>query len=256
MSDGLRLNITTNFPEVVQRLRALGDQAANVAAVELSRTAWEVRAAIKAEMSRAFDRPTQYTLNGILVKPATRNSLEARVWLKDQGSAGKGTPADRFLGPQVFGGVRRQKGLEKALQATGLMAAGYVAVPAEGAQLDGNGNVKRSQIVQILSQLKVQQRAGYESRRSNSGASRRAVSRQGVTYFALPAATRGLKPGIYLKRKFGHGSAIRPVFIFTSQAQYQPRLKFFEVAEATVAERLPINVNKGIEKAIERARLR
>lgn len=253
---GLRMTINNNFPEVVRKLRALGADAENVAAVELTRTGWEVRTALKGEMSRAFDRPTSYTLNGLLVKPAKRNNLEAHVWLKDQGSAGKGTPADRYLAPQIYGGVRGQKGMEKALQATGLMAAGHVAVPAEGAQLDASGNVKRSQIVQILSQLKVQQRGGYESRRSDSGASRRAVSRQGVTYFALPEPTRGLKPGIYLKRKFGHGSAIRPVFIFTPQARYQNRLKFFEVAEATAAQRLPINVNKGIEKAIERARMR
>lgn len=252
----LRINVETNFPEIAARLRSLGADAANVAAVELSRTAWEVRTAIKGEMSRAFDRPTQYTLNGVLVRPATRTRLEAHVWLKDQGSAGKGTPADRYLAPQIVGGPRGLKGMEKALQARGLMHPGQFAVPAAGAQLDANGNVKRSQIVQILSQLQVQQRGGYESRRSDSSASRRAVGRQGVTYFALPDLRRGLKPGIYLKRKFGHGSAIRPVFIFTSAAQYQARLKFVEVADATVAERLPINVNRGIEKAIERARLR
>jgi hypothetical protein len=206
-------------------------------------------------MLRVFDRPVKYTLNAILVKPATPSSLTATVWLKDAGSAGKGTPAVRYLGPQIDGGARGHKGMEAALIQAGLMYAGQFAVPAAGAQLDANGNVRRTQIVQILSQLKVQRTAGYESRRSDSAASKRALARQGVTYFALRQARRGLKAGIY--RKTGtHGSDVLPVFIFVSKAQYQKRFNFYEVGDGTALERFPINFASGMEKAIARTRLR
>lgn len=246
--------MTTNFQDIAARLDDLGRHAPFVAAVALTRTAHDVRTAIRDEMKQAFDQPVPYTLNSLFLKGATRTSLEARVWLKDNPS-GKGTPADRYLGPQIVGGNRAQKGMERALQRAGLLGATEFAVPAAGAQLDGNGNVKRSQIVQILSQLKLQRGAGYESRASGSARSQRAVARQGVTYFALPVASRGLNPGIYLKRKFAHGSAIRPVFIFVSSVAYKPRLKFFETGEAVAQARFPVHFDAEMERMIRNAGL-
>lgn len=250
----MRLTFQTNFPETALRAEGLARKVPWVTARTLTLTAKDVQRELKAEMSRAFDRPTPYTLNSTFMKAATKTRLEARVWLKDN-PFGKGTPADRYLAPQVYGGQRRHKGMERALIAAGVMRPGQYAVPAAGAQLDAYGNVKRSQIVQILSQLKVQQRAGYESRASGSTASRRAVRRQGVTYFAISTATRGLQPGIYLKRRFAMGSAIRPVFVFVGAPQYSKRLRFFEVGEAVAREQQPRHFASEWAKASAEARL-
>ncbi len=250
----MRINISSDFARIAKQIEEIGRQAQYAAAVALTRSAQDVREALKDEMRQVFDRPTPYTLNSLFVKGANRNNLEARVWVKDNPSA-KGTPADRYLGPQIYGGARSLKGMERALQAAGLMEQGEFAVPAAGAQLDSYGNVKRSQIVQILSQLRLQQKAGYESRASNSAASRRTVARQGVTYFALPRGTRGLKPGIYLKKVFAHGSAVRPVFIFTAKASYKRRFQFFQVANKVALERFPIHFDRELAKAMGTARL-
>lgn len=250
----MKITLRSNASDVEQRVRALGGQVLFAAAVSLTRGTKDAQDAVRKEMMRAFDRPTAYALGGTMVKAATKQNLEARLWVKDN-PFGKGVPADRFLLPEIYGGVRRQKGMERALQSAGLLPAGWFAVPAAGAQLDGNGNVRRSQITQILSQLQVQLKAGYESKRSTSAASKRTVRRQGVTYFALPAATRGLKPGIYLKRKFAHGTAIRPVFIFVPSVQYRPRLKFFEVGQAVAESRFKHHFDAEIVKAIATGRL-
>lgn len=252
----MRLNVQTNFPEMAARLQELGLQAKFATAVALTRTAKDdVKPALRAEMVKVFDRPTAYTLNSLFVKGATKAALEAKVWLKDNPS-GKGTPADRYLAPQIYGGGRRQKGMERALQAARLMQPNQFAVPAAGAQLDANGNVKRSQIVQILSQLRLQRGAGFESRASNSAASRRAVARQGQTYFAIPVTTRGLHPGVYLKKQFAIGSAVRPVFLFVSNVRYQKRLRFFEVGEVTARTAFPRHFEAEFSRAIASARLR
>lgn len=137
-----------------------------------------------------------------------------------------------------------------------MIPAGYIAVPAAGAQLDANGNVKRSQIVQILSQLRAQRGAGFESRASGSARSQRAIAKQGVTYFALVRPSRGLVAGIYLKRRFAHGTAIRPVFIYVPRASYNPILKFFETGERVARTRFPVHFESEIAKAIATARLR
>lgn len=250
----MRINIQTNFPDVAQRLRDLGRQAPFVAAVTLTRTAQDAQAAIKAEMQHTFDRPTAYALNGTFLKPAKKNNLEARVWVKDNPS-GKGTPADRFLLPEIYGGDRGLKGMERLLQRNGMMPSGWFAIPGAGAQLDGNGNVKRSQITQILSQLRVQRSAGFESRATGSRRSNRTVARQGQTYFALAQTYRALKPGIYLKKKFAHGMAIKPVFLFVQAVQYRPRLKFFEVGQAVADAQFPRHFETQWAKAVQSARL-
>jgi hypothetical protein len=246
------MSISNNFPHVERQLKELGRQAPFVAAVSLTRTAKDMQTRLRDEMRSVFDRPTNYTLNSTFLKAATKQSQEAKVWLKDN-PFGKGTPADRYLAPQIYGGVRGMKGMERALQLARLMPNGAVAVPAAGAQLDANGNVKRNQIVQILSQLQVQAKAGFESRASKSKASQRTVARQGVTYFCLPTAQRGLQPGIYLKRKFAHGSAIRPVFLFVASATYRPRLKFFEVGDRAAQERFPVHFAREFERALKEA---
>lgn len=234
----MRMSLKSSFPAVANRITELGRRGPIVAAISLTRTGKDVQGAIKDEKRSVFDRPTNYALNGTFLKSATKDRLEARVWIKDD-PWGKGTPADKFLGPQIFGGSRNQKGMERMLQANGMMPQGWFAVPGEGADLDGNGNVRRGQIRQVLSQLKVQRGAGYESRASGSQRSNRTIARQGVTYFVLPNGNKGLLPGIYLKRKFAHGTAIRPVFIFVQQVQYQQRLRFHEVGQATIERRFP-----------------
>ena len=250
----MRISITHNFPQVAASIKAFGRQGQYAAAVALTRTAQDVQPEIKKEMRRAFDRPTNYTLNSTFLKRATRDNLEARVWLKDNPS-GKGTPADRYLAPQIFGGERRQKGMERLLQAARLMPAGYVAVPAVGAQLDANGNVRRSQIVQILSQLRLQRGAGFESRASGSTRSNRTITRQGVVYFALAKARRGLQPGVYAKRRAAQGTTVKPVFVFAPRATYRPIFKFVEVGESTARARFPGHFRTELEKALTTARL-
>jgi hypothetical protein len=250
----MRINIASNLPDIAARLTALGRQAPFVLAVSMTRSIKDAQAAIRAEQQRVFDRPTTYSLNGTFVKPATRTSLEARVWVKDNVGS-KGTPADRFLGPEIFGGNRGQKGMERLLQRSGLMPAGWFAVPGAGAQLDNYGNVKRSQVVQILSQLKLQRGAGYESRASGSTRSNRTIARQGVTYFALPAARRGLKPGIYMKKPGTPGGGIKPVFLFVRSVAYRERLKFFDVGMKAVQANFPTHFETEMGKAIRTARL-
>ena len=250
----MRINVTSNFPEVAARLQSLGRRAPGVANTSLTLTARDGQAAIKAEKARVFDRPTKYALNSTIVKTSAKD-LEASILVKDD-IWGKGTPANRFLGPQIFGGDRSQKGMERMLERARLMPYGWFAVPGAGAQLDGNGNVKRSQIVQILSQLKLQRGAGFESRASGSTRSNRTIARQGVTYFALATVRRGLQPGIYMKRKVAMGTTVKPVFLFVSAVQYRKRLRFHEVGEATVRARFPVHFRAEAAKAVAAARLR
>lgn len=222
-------------------------------AVALTRTAQRIKEAEVAALPRVFDRPTPYTMNSLYTKAATKRQLEAEVWFKDRRATSKGTPATAYLIPNVHGGDRSRKRMEVALQRVGLLPAGMIAVPGEGATLDAYGNMSRGQIVQILSWLQAFGEQGY---RANSTASTRAriakgsVKRgvRGTEYFASRGpghwfGARGWKQGraqhlpagVYRRTKFGFGQSIKPVLMFVRAPVYRPRFDFYGIADRVFA---------------------
>ena len=236
------------------KLASVPRQIAYATAPALTRTAKAVEEKQKREMRDVFDRPTPYTLSSTYTKPATKGKLVAEVGLKN--FASKATPAVKFLQAQVRGGSRRMKRFEKALQAVGAMPAGFRAVPGEAAQRDQYGNMKPSQIVQILSWFKAFPEMGY---RANMSAKRRASlqkgskTKQGFAYFAGSPGDR-LPEGIWQRFQFASGSAIKPVIIFVRHANYQG-IYDFEYVSRKVAEReLPDQINAAVAEALRTAR--
>lgn len=245
----MRVSVQTNLGDIAARVASLGRQAPYVVAVSLTRSAKAAQAAIRTEEQSVFDRPTPYALNGTYLKPATKTNLVAELGVKDK-AASKGAPLERVLGPEIYGGGRAQKGFERLLQGAGFLPSGWIAVPAAAAKLDGNGNVTRGQLEQILAALQVQRSAG-QGRRATRGKPRSSST----GYFALSVASRGLKPGIYLKRQFAHGNAIKPVFIFVRSVTYRQRLKFFDVAMKAVSTTFPAVFSAETAKVVAASRL-
>ncbi|MCQ8811501.1 hypothetical protein NQU36_26175, partial [Escherichia coli] len=87
----------------------------------------EAQGAITEEMGRVFDRPINKTVKGTFVKPATKQSLVATLWIKDDFYTG--TAVDQYLRAEIEGGPRRHKRFEKALIAAGIMPSDLYAVP-------------------------------------------------------------------------------------------------------------------------------
>ena len=190
------------------------------------------------EMRDVFSQPTPWTLGSTYVKPATKATLEATVGLKN--FAGKGIPATKFLSAQIAGGERHMKRFERAMRAVAHLPMEYRIVPGSGADLDAYGNIKPSQIVQILSYFRANESTlGY---RGNMGDKRRAAlakgtkSKQGFEYFIGRAGGRG-SLAVYKRLRFAGGTAIKPVMVFVRGAQYEPIYDFEYVARLN-AERL------------------
>src|SRR5579859_6769455 len=153
----MRISVRSNVRDVVERMSRLSRTETDlVTAKSLTFTVQAGQRAEIDEMRRVFDRPTPYALNGTRIQSATPARLEASVFLKDE--AFKGTPAEKFLGPEVEGGPRTHKRFEKALIGAGLMPADMFAVPGDRCPLDQYGNVSGPFIVQLLSALGAQDR--------------------------------------------------------------------------------------------------
>lgn len=226
----IRIRIDNDIKRTLRQIDANRKQQRVAAAIALTKT---VKAAVPKqydEMRRVFDRPTRYTLNSLHIRPATPSRLVAEVGLKDRTS---GTPAAKFLDPQIQGGARRQKGFERLLSRAGVLRQGWLAVPARGARLDAHGNVSRGQLVQILSVLRAFSNVGFNA---NITERSRAKNRKPRDYFvsgpvvAAKAANGGRLPfGIYERKGRSH---IVSVFLFVSAVRYRKRYRFQEINEA------------------------
>ena len=237
----MRIDIRDNFTEVKKLLANHQKQVAFATAVALTKTAQDIQTAEKRAMQEVFDRPTRYTLNSVYIKPATKQSLTAIVWLKDDTS--KGTPAAKYLLPQIEGGARVPKRFEVALQRAGVLAPGWFAVPGSGARLNQYGNMSPGQIVQILSALQAHPDAYSRSTKN----SKKRNPRQ-AEYFA----SRGgqLPYGVWQRTRTG----VRPILIFVKQVSYKKTLDFFGVANRVIQQRFEMHWRVALERAWATAR--
>lgn len=268
------ISTSSNFGELPKLYIDVEKQMRFAVSVALNKTAFLVQEAIKSDISTRFDRPTPYTQNALRVRKAKRDDLAAHVDFKDGGAAGKGTSADQYLAPQVYGGSRSMKRSERALARAG-MSAGQYMVPGAGADLDGYGNVSRGQIVKVLSYLQAFGESGY---RANSTARSRARLAQmsgpnmkgkkksdyakinGVVYFTSRGKgtttnnrRQPLPAGVW--RKTGtHGADVKPVFLFVDDPQYTPILPFYETADEVFGQSFESEYETALDAAMRTAR--
>ncbi len=234
------------------------------AAKSLTDTAQMVQSAEKEAMKSTLDRPTPYTLKSIYVKAARKNRLEAVVGFKE--FAGKGTPAVKYMYPEIMGGDRNTKRFERALQSKGILPKGMYVVPGAGCQLDAYGNIPQSLIVQIISYFQAFGEQGY---RANITPQRKAAlakgskrkGTMGFEYFVSygPGTAGGrqhLPAGIYKRVTFAMGSAIKPILMFVKKPAYRKRFPFYVVARKIINEWGMKLFKRNLAEALRTARLK
>lgn len=253
MSDSFRIAVDDGG-RFAAGLTALERQQLPFALVQaVNKTAFDVRQRWAEIMPRIFDRPTRLTLAAPLYRKATKARPEAEIFIRDE--AFKGTPPAKYLEKQVTGGARRTKRFERALQARGILPAGWFAVPGKGAQLDAFGNIAGRQIVQILSQLRAFGEQGYSANETDATRGRRQKreAKQGKRrgdYFAVRTRRGGLAPGVYQRVSTGFGRGTVPVLIFVRRASYRARYPLFAMAKTIFDRRFETNFARELEAAV------
>lgn len=207
------------------------------------------RDGLHAEMGRVFDRPTRFTLGSLRVAPATRDDRLAVVFFRD--FAEKGTPAGKYLLPQVAGGDRRPKRFENAMRNAGQLGPGEFLVPARGYPLDAHGNLSRGLYQRILTQLRASRDAG-QNETAASGARRK---RRGGSSFFMPQPGSGLPRGVY-ERRMGALGGIRGVMMAVGQPRYTARFDFFGVGERIARAVFPRQLFEALRRAVRASNFR
>jgi len=247
---GFRLDISMDIDRLTRSLSQLEHESIPFwTANALTKTAQDIKTAEVEEMKRVFDRPTRFTLNALYIKPATKRDLTAAVMFKDEG----GTPAWRYLGPQVESGVRSHKGFEKRLIAIGYMHPDEFVVPGKGAQLDAYGNISGGLWQRIISDLGLQRdplqntTAAARKRNKSKKRGRYIVLRPDWPVQPLYAnLVRDIPPGIY--HKASGGNAIVPVVMFVRTPNYKKRLDYYGLAKRVLQQRFGANFRLAMQK--------
>lgn len=244
-----RIDVRSELPALIAKIDNLRrDQLPFAIAKAVTGTAQMVKKALEYEMPHAFDRPTPYTLGSLYLSPATKAIPVATVWLKDD--AGKGTPAAKYLFPEIAGGARSVKRFEKRLQLMGLLPAGMYIVPGDAAVLDQYGNISAAQIEQILSALGAAEiTSGFLANRTRASAARKGTAL--AEYFV--GRPGGAPLGVYRRFHFANGSAVKPIMIFVRQPIYRQRYRFQEIAAQVVSDEFPRQFSDAYQFAVATA---
>lgn len=201
----------------------------------------------KRDLPKHFDRPKNFTINSLYAQFANSKWLFASIEYKAR--AGKKILKQHWLAPSVFGGTRRDKGLDIALKAFNVIPPDYQAIPTDDIQTDGHGNVPAGLVKQIISYLRVDL-SGTQNRvtgRMNANQRRLELKRK-ARFFVVPiGSTNNMSPGIYEYRAMFGGRAVRKLFSFAKAPTYEPRFPFFETSKQFVETMLPKRIMERVE---------
>ena len=246
MTDFVGIRVT-GIKETLDYFKLLAEDKFPVAlAKACNDTAFLIRDAEMQTMREVFKKPKEQTIRNIRVFKGNKSRPGATVAFSQI------YDGEEYMVAEVEGGQRAMKRSEKAF--------GHFYVPGIGAQLDDYGNMKPSQIVQIMSYFRLMVENGYSANRRNK------IQKSGVQYFKLDVKTHNLAAGIYMRVDKSMGQmvvakalsekhkgktraqikaefrkalnrGVIPVIIFVSHApDYKAIFPFFEVAARVTSD--------------------
>lgn len=237
------------------------------AAVAINACLNKIQPAVQAEMRSVFDRPTPYTLNSyVVMKGAKKRSLFGIVGFKTQrifNAAGKFTGrfttadeelnnprlAGTYLQPQMAGGPRPAKGVEKLMRNKRLIGPNEFIVPSKFMALDAYGNVSRGKIQQITANLRID----YDPLKHTKGGVK--TGKKKTQFFFTRQGVRGQRLTAIWERYPG-GQAV-PAFIVVSGApKYRKRFDPNALAERIVQQNFAHEFDNAMIKALATTRNR
>lgn len=238
----INISVKSDIEKAIKKLNDIQKkQVPFASALALTKVGQLVKDAEYAQMKKAFDRPTNFTLNSLFLRRATKKSQEAVVWLRDW--APKGTPANKYLGPQIYSGSRSLKGFERLLNAKGVLPDGYYAIPSRKARKDAHGNLNKGLLNQILSYSGAQRDGAQNTKQGKK--------RQTKAKFMLLDERDGKPGGIWA---ITSDQRIYPVLIFVRAPSYKRRFDFYRVAARTYRQHMAYEFDKALAQAMRTAR--
>lgn len=95
----------------------------------------------KTAMRKQLHKPLPYTVNAFFVRSSRKDKTPVEGFIGFREFSGKGTPAHKYLTPNIQGGKRRQKRHEVRLKQIGVLGSNQGTAPGRDAQVNARGNL-------------------------------------------------------------------------------------------------------------------
>ncbi|WP_029604977.1 hypothetical protein [Kozakia baliensis] len=253
MSNIFKLDIKINTSDITRQMDKLTrDEIPRAISVSLNRIAGAAKRAIVSKMDEAFENPVPYTLGAFRIENATPENLTVAIATKNDRKDGEyiTRSAYDYIKTEVTGGQREMKRSEIALKE---ISGGQYWLPGKDAPLDQHGNVKKSEIIRLLSRLGAMRNVGLNM----SDKTARRLARKGMVargqrseYFVARDKGNGRPKGIY---KYVSPGKVDQILIFTSKTPtYKSRLPVEKTVQETVDRLADRLVKQSVEGALKK----
>jgi hypothetical protein len=241
----------TGIDKLVSKMEGMAKEIPFAVAGALNSTIIQVHQEEQSEMSNVFDRPTPFTLRGVLYEKATKQNMIATVFIGTGSSAVGRSESREYLIPQIMGGERKEKASERQLHATGILPQGKYIVPANN-QLDQYGNIPGPRMVQILSAISGFTEQGYLMNRTATSLRRKLAAGQKPKDYFVKHNRAGVPIGIFFRN-----NSTAPglsVLFFTQKPSYRKRYDFVNTAKKIIEKNWLENFTNSLRYAISTAK--
>lgn len=248
----IELKVETTLPQLTAALDNIKFKHISYAASRaINESLKDAQLSVMAKMGNVFAHPTAFTINSTFISYSTKNNLSGALKFKD---GSQGTPAGKYLMPEIEGGQRSRKSTEKTLEET-LDVGRAFFVPGKNQKLDAKYSIPRSKLQDIVGYFQ-----HYKIENAAAGSffnSRRGTKREGVRYFAVgmknqDSRTRHLTPGIY--QVVGDNQGLQKVLQLIERPTYKAIFPVYDVAEKKFYSVFGENFSAALQNALATAK--
>jgi len=258
----IRIDVRADIHKAARELGLLRAQVLPIAAKAINVSMAKADVAVKAEMQRVFDRPTPWTLKSYRIlkyaKPAP-GKLFGIVGFKDFGALGgegKGqrntSLASYYLQPQMAGGPRPAKGLEREMRAVGMLGNNEFLVPSRFMKLDQYGNVGRGVVNAVRANLRTM-RFDPASQTPRGGPRRKVSAKKFSMFYFTRRGVRGQRLTAIWQR-FTGGHAVPAFIVVAAAPSYRKRFDQAPVVQREVDKNFRPEFEAAYARAVATAR--
>lgn len=216
------INLKSPLTPLQNKLKEAADQVPFAVSKALNEVAYQSRVDMRKYMSRIFNAPIPFTLNGVLYKRSTKRDLKALVYLRDE--------VANYLEAQIEGGSRDDKGLEVGLKSRSIfkrnnIPRGVFFIPMPAYRTGRGGNITKARARKILEETK----------------------KKDGKFFLMVDDEDG-RPLVFEKMR--GGKDVRLALIGVNTVRYKKKLDFLEQVEKTVAKTFAKALDKALDDAL------
>jgi hypothetical protein len=207
----------------------------------VAETVKDVHTAQLEELKMSMDKDSAFLKRGLwIVQPYGKGRSIEKAGTRFNNTGPRGSP-DSIIAPNIKGGARGNKASAKALQAKGILPAGYFTVEGRDYPRDAKGNITRgrySQMLDALGAISKDDRANFPK----SGQK----NRKDVSFFVIK---RGGQPFAIAERK---GKDVKIMLVFVRNTNYPEKYDYKGAGDRQTKYSLPRHMDRILMRYMSR----